>query len=217
MTDTNASATSPDANAANAKPKSTMNNYSFPTQRLKKVLNDSSRTPLVDAWEPLQSDYQPTARVLDRFDHELNEVHGGIQVGGQKRRIHVALLAGADLIQTMSTPGVWSAQDLDHILNHYGAFIIERAGTDIDDALASLQQWKDNIHVIPQLIQNDISSTKVRLFLKREMSVQYLIPHPVVQYIEENALYGDDGVSSAHEKEGKGKAVALPERSGSTA
>ena len=56
--------------------------------------------------------------MLDRFDHELNEIHGGIQVGGQKKTIHVALLAGADLIQTMSTPGVWSSQDLDHILGH---------------------------------------------------------------------------------------------------
>jgi nicotinamide mononucleotide adenylyltransferase len=72
----------------------------------------------VDAWEPLQPDYQPTARVLDRFDYELNEVYGGMQIGGQRKRIHVALLAGADLIQTMSTPGVWSAQDLAHILGH---------------------------------------------------------------------------------------------------
>ncbi|KAI9666137.1 MAG: hypothetical protein M1821_004072 [Bathelium mastoideum] len=275
-----------DPKAESAKSKYTMENYSFPTHRLKRVLNDSNRTPLVlvscgsfspitylhlrmfemardycqfntqyevvggylspvgdaykkaglasahhrinmcqlaiqdastwimvDAWEPLQSEYQPTARVLDRFDHELNEVHGGIQVGGQKKRIHVALLAGADLIQTMSSPGVWSPQDLDHILGNYGAFIIERAGTDIDDALASLQQWKDNIHVIPQLIQNDISSTKVRLFLKREMSVQYLIPHPVVRYIEENGLYGDDGASSSHEKEGKGELLPRHNRS----
>jgi nicotinamide mononucleotide adenylyltransferase len=94
-----------------------------------------------------------------------------------------------------------------------GTFIIERAGTDIDDALATLQQWKDNIHVIPQLIQNDISSTKVRLFLKREMSVQYLIPQPVVHYIQENDLYADDGASSTQEKEAKGKNVTLPERS----
>ena len=49
------------------------------------------------------------------------------------------------------------------------------------------------------------------------MSVQYLIPHPVVRYIEENSLYGDDGASSLHEKEGKGKAVELPGRSKGTA
>lgn len=43
----------------------------------------------------------------------------------------------------------------------------ERTGTDLDDALASLQQYKDNIYVIQQIIQNDVSSTKIRLFLRR--------------------------------------------------
>jgi len=103
------------------------------------------------------------------------------------------LLAGADLIQTMSTPGVWSDQDLDHILKKYGSFIVERTGTDIDDALSSLQQYKDNIYIINQLIMNDVSSTKIRLFLRREMSVQYLIPAPVIEYIEEHGLYIEDG------------------------
>jgi nicotinamide mononucleotide adenylyltransferase len=56
-------------------------------------------------------------------------------------------------IQTMSTPGVWSEDDLEHILGRYGTFIVERTGTDIDDAIANLQPWKDNIYVIQQLIQ----------------------------------------------------------------
>lgn len=64
-------------------------------------------------------------------------------------------------------------------------FAVERAGTDIDDALASLgAKFKDNIYVVHQLIQNDVSSTKIRLFLKRDMSVRYLIPGPVIKYIE---------------------------------
>jgi nicotinamide mononucleotide adenylyltransferase len=40
-----------------------------------------------------------------------------------------------------------------------------------------------------------VSSTKVRLFLKRGLSVRYLLPGPVVEYIEERGLYQDgDGV-----------------------
>jgi nicotinamide mononucleotide adenylyltransferase len=75
---------------------------------------------------------------------------------------------------------------------------------DIDEALSSLQQWKDNIWVIQQLVQNDISSTKIRLFRRRDMSIRYLVPEPVVQYIEANNLYDEDGAASAGGS-GKGK------------
>lgn len=93
---------------------------------------DSSTWIGVDPWEPLHKEYLPTVKVLDHFDHELNEVRGGIEdANGNKKRIHVALLAGADLIQTMSTPGLWASEDLNRILGHYGAFILERSGTDI--------------------------------------------------------------------------------------
>ena len=44
-----------------------------------------------------------------------------------------------------------------------------------------------------QLIQNDVSSTKVRLFLRRGLSVRYLLPLQVVDYIEQNGLYLDNG------------------------
>lgn len=107
----------------------------------------------IDSWEALQKEYQPTARVLDHFEEEINDVYGGVKTStGEKRKAKIALLAGADLIQTMSTPGVWSEKDLDHILGHYGAFIIERTGTDSDAALEGLQQWKDNIYFIHQLV-----------------------------------------------------------------
>lgn len=83
------------------------------------------------------------------------------------------------------------------------SFIVERSGTDIDEALATLQPWKDNIHVIQQLIQNDVSSTKIRLFLRREMSVRYLIPVPVIQYIEQHRLYEDEASTGASTDKGK--------------
>lgn len=154
---------------------------------------------MVDSWEAEQKEYQPTALVLDHFEHEINKVRNGIEtVEGERKHVRIALLAGADLIQTMSTPGVWSPKDLDHILGRYGTFIVERTGTDVDEALTSLQRWKDNIYVIQQLIQNDVSSTKIRLFLRRGMSVNYLIPAPVVEYIEQNHLFKDDGASSTH-------------------
>jgi nicotinamide mononucleotide adenylyltransferase len=173
---------------------------------------------MVDTWEALKKEYQPTALVLDHFDHEINVVRRGVMTAdGQRKPVRIALLAGADLIQTMSTPGVWSEKDLDHILGRYGTFIVERSGTDIDDALTNLQPWKENIYVIQQLIQNDVSSTKIRLFLRRDMSVQYLIPAPVIEYIKEHELYSDEGAASsnpsvntsAKEADSKGKNAIL--------
>lgn len=176
------------------------------------AIDHTSTWLMVDPWEAMQKEYQPTAVVLDRFSHQINDVFDGVETpDGGRKRVRISLLAGADLIQTMSTPGVWSDRDLDHILGQYGTFIVERAGTDIDEALASLQQWKHNIYVIPQLIHNDVSSTKIRLFLRREMSVRYLVPAPVIQYIKEHHLYLEDPAasssnSSLHDKDnGKGK------------
>jgi len=158
----------------------------------------------VDPWEALHGEYLETAKVLDHFEHEINGVLDGVQTPNGRKKCRIALLAGADLIQTMSTPGVWAPKDIDYILQNYGAFIVERMGTDIDEALSSLQQWKDNIWVIQQLVQNDISSTKIRLFRRRDMSIRYLVPEPVVQYIEANNLYDEDGAASAGSS-GKGK------------
>lgn len=143
----------------------------------------------VDPWEALHTEYQPTAIVLDHFDQELNK-NGGIDNGqGDKIKIHISLLAGADLIQTMSSPGVWSTDDLEHILGNFGVFIIERADIDVDEAIIALDRWKSNIHVVHQLISNDISSTKIRMQVKRDMSVRYLISDRVIEYINEHGLY----------------------------
>ncbi|KAF2635607.1 nicotinamide mononucleotide adenylyltransferase 1, partial [Massarina eburnea CBS 473.64] len=171
------------------------------------AVKDSSKWIGVDPWEPLHKEYLPTVKVLDHFNYELNDVMGGIATAsGEKKRIHVALLAGADLIQTMSAPGLWAQEDLNRILGYYGAFILERSGTDIDDALLTLQQFRDNIRVIPQLIQNDVSSTKIRLFRKRNKSIRYYIPDQVVDYIYEYSLYADDEKKQA--EKGKEEASA---------
>ncbi|KAL2354891.1 nicotinamide mononucleotide adenylyl transferase [Cryomyces antarcticus] len=162
----------------------------------------SSSWITVDPWEPLHKEYLPTADVLDHFDQEINK-EGGVETAtGERKRVKVSLLAGADLMETMSTPGVWSPKDLDRILGNYGAFIIERAGTDAMEAVStsSLQRFQDNINIIPQMIKNDVSSTKIRLFLKKDLSVRYLIPDPVVKYIEAHGLYEESETLSQREK-----------------
>ena len=51
--------------------------------------------------------------MLDHFDHEINTVFGGIATqDGDMRPARIMLLAGSDLIATMSEPGVWSDADV---------------------------------------------------------------------------------------------------------
>jgi len=115
---------------------------------------------MVDPWEALQQEYTPTAQVLDHFHHEINEVLGGARKSdGSRVPMRIMLLAGADLIQTMSTPGLWSDRDLKHILGGYGAFVLKRKGTDIETALMSLRKWKDNIYA--HLTRSRCSSHRV--------------------------------------------------------
>ncbi|KZP27635.1 Nucleotidylyl transferase [Athelia psychrophila] len=156
---------------------------------------------MVDTWEAFQA-YQRTAVVLDHFHHQVNDVLGGVHTAdGERREVRIMLLAGSDLISTMSEPGVWSYADLDHILGQYGTVIVERTSSDLSRATDSLARWRANIHLVSQLIQNDVSSTKVRLFLRRGLSVRYLLPMGVVDYIEREGLYLEDGYCSTEDLE----------------
>ncbi|QRV94209.1 cytidylyltransferase domain-containing protein [Ceratobasidium sp. AG-Ba] len=152
------------------------------------AVDQTSNWLMVDPWEASQQEYTRTAVVLEHFDQELN----GGERGGSRRKIKVVLLAGGDLIESFGSPGVWSPQDLHVILGRFGCLIIERTGSDVWAFLLShdiLYHHRKNVIVVKQLIYNDISSTKVRLFVRRGMSIKYLLPNSVIQYIEDNRLY----------------------------
>ncbi|OWT36981.1 nicotinate (nicotinamide) nucleotide adenylyltransferase [Cryptococcus neoformans Bt1] len=151
---------------------------------------------MVDPWEAGQPEYQRTAFVLDHFDEMLNGGERGkgglVMRDGTRRRYKIMLLAGGDLIESFGEPGVWSEPDLHVILGRFGCLIVERAGSDVWAFLLShdiLYHHRRNVVVIKQLIYNDISSTKVRLFVRRGMSIKYLLPNSVIQYIQDNKLY----------------------------
>jgi len=148
---------------------------------------------MIDSWEARKPQFVRTALVLDHFHEELNEKRGGVMTtDGQRKRIKIMLLAGGDLMESFGTPGVWSDEDLHHILGEYGCIIVERTGADVWSFLLEhdiLHQHRKNVIVVKQLIHNDISSTKIRLFVKRGMTIKFLLPNSVIQYIKDYRLY----------------------------
>ncbi|KAI8867305.1 Nucleotidylyl transferase [Ramicandelaber brevisporus] len=159
-----------------------------------KLATETSDWVMVDDWEALQPTYQRTISALDHLNEMLNiETGGGILLSnGERKPIKILMLAGGDLIESFGVPGLWATDDLHRILGDYGVMIVERTGTDVYGFLLSndiLYQHRPNVHIVKQLIYNDISSTKVRLFIKRGMSLKYLLPDSVIEYIAKHNLY----------------------------
>jgi len=87
------------------------------------AVEDTSSWLLVDSWEARQPKYLPTAQVLDHFMEQING-KGGIDVSVldqqtgelvvEQRKARIMLLAGSDLILTMSEPGVWAEDDVSN-------------------------------------------------------------------------------------------------------
>jgi len=143
---------------------------------------------MMDTWEADHTEWTRTITVLDHFNEEVNRNRQG-------KKVKVVLVCGSDLLESFSTPGVWTDQDIIDICTNHGVGVVAREGSDpvvtiwSNDLLYSLRK---QIHIVHQWIPNDISSTKVRLALARGLSVKYLIPDTVLEYINETGLYGNE-------------------------
>ncbi|WOL09996.1 hypothetical protein Cni_G18750 [Canna indica] len=150
----------------------------------------SSSFVMVDPWEAKQSSYQRTLTVLSRIQGSL--CHGG---SIKKESLKVLLLCGSDLLESFVIPGVWLVDQVSTICRDFGIVCIRREGKDIENIIASneiLQQHKSNIFSVDEIVPNQISSTKVRECIRRGLSVKYLTPDEVIDYIKVHKLFISD-------------------------
>ncbi|KAJ8404674.1 hypothetical protein AAFF_G00335370 [Aldrovandia affinis] len=101
-------------------------------------------------------------------------------------------LCGADVLESFGVPNLWKSEDITEIVGHYGMVCITRAGNDawkVVHQSDKLWRHRKNIHLVKEWVSNDISATHLRRALRRGQSVRYLLPDPVVHYIQEHSLY----------------------------
>lgn len=133
-----------------------------------------------DDWETKQEAYVPTRKVLERLQELISD--------GK-----VMLACGADLLASFVTPGVWSDEDIDIILGKFGIVCLQRPDqTNLEKILEEtdlFRRYRHNIHIVPQPLHNNISSTAVRAMVQANNSIKYIVPDAVEKYIKENGLY----------------------------
>ncbi|KAH7569206.1 hypothetical protein JRO89_XS06G0123400 [Xanthoceras sorbifolium] len=147
----------------------------------------SSEFIMVDPWEANQNSYQRTLTVLSRIKKFLSE-DGLIS----RESLKVMLVCGSDLLQSFGIPGFWIPEQLRTICRDYGVLCIRREGQDVDKIISDneiLNENRDNIKVVDDLVPNQISSTRVRECISRGLSIKYLTTDEVIDYIREMSLY----------------------------
>jgi nicotinamide mononucleotide adenylyltransferase len=139
----------------------------------------------VDDWEIRQKEYSRTRQVLAHF---VENVKNSLN----REDVDIFLLCGADLLESFIKPGVWRPEDVEFILENHGVVCIERVGVSLSQLIFEndvLQKNSRNIFQVPEWIMNEVSSTKVRMLIKRGYSIKYLINDEVIDYIRENNLF----------------------------
>jgi len=150
-----------------------------------KLALESSDWLMVDTWEADRPKWLETIKVLNHFSEELNKGREG------QPKIQTMLVCGSDLLDSFNTPNLWAPEDIKAIGKH-GIVCISREGSSPENILWNndlIYSIRDRIFMIRQYIPNDVSSTRIRRAISRNLSVKYLLPDPVVDYIHKHKLY----------------------------
>ncbi|XP_057785759.1 nicotinamide/nicotinic acid mononucleotide adenylyltransferase isoform X2 [Salvia miltiorrhiza] len=147
----------------------------------------SSDFVMVDPWEASQSTYQRTLTILSRVRSSLCE--SGIV---SSESLKVLLVCGSDLLESFGIPGFWIREQVKSICREFGLVCIRRGGQDVEHIISKddiLNEHKNNITIVDEVVPNGISSTGLRDCISRGLSVKYLTADEVIQYIKHNGLY----------------------------
>lgn len=149
-----------------------------------KLACEDSNQLAVDDWEANQPQWTPTLTVLENIRFRIEEM--------QLKGCRIVLLVGSDVFESFKNNSVWDHEKLDRLLKEFGVVVIERGSNSFKslfDQVEVLSRNRNNIHFVHQTVKNDVSSTAVRSLLHSGLSVRYLIPDKVLEYIQKHKLY----------------------------
>lgn len=131
---------------------------------------------ICDDWESKQDKFIPTVDVLQHFKKE----------NGEDTRIF--FLGGSDLVNSYTHPEWWTVEEVEKMTNYFTTIVIERKEFPLLQH-PLIKEINDRLIHIPQDVQNDISSTKLRKLVSEGRSIKYLTSDLVIHYIKEHKLY----------------------------
>lgn len=134
---------------------------------------------VVDDWESQQKEYVRTYNVLA---HERS-------LYGDKYDIY--FICADDLLPNMADPKCWDQALLEKIVNEFGMVIMKRVFSECADKVQAhpvLSKHTNHIFIIDSF-QAQHSSTEIRSLVKRGLSIKYMVPDAVIDYITAHKLY----------------------------
>ncbi|KAM7400879.1 hypothetical protein PAMA_005187 [Pampus argenteus] len=170
-----------------------------------KLALQSSNWVTVDKWESQQPDWTETVVTLRyHYDHVLKEYEqsrekhnnsSGNSTPLSSPTPQLKLLCGADFLNTFKVPGLWRDDHVEEVAGRFGLVCVSRGGLQPERCVHesdTLSRHRHNIYLVREWVRNETSATEVRRALRRGLSVKYLIPDAVIEYIQQHNLYTED-------------------------
>ncbi|XP_060899711.1 uncharacterized protein nmnat3 [Labrus mixtus] len=169
-----------------------------------KLALQSSNWVTVDEWESQQPDWTETVvtmryhygRILKEYEgHIEQDDFNGNSISLPSPRPQLKLLCGADFLDTFKIPGLWQDDHVEEVAGRFGLVCVSRGGLQPERAVQesdTLSRHSQNIFLVREWVRNETSATEVRRGLRRGLSVKYLIPDSVIDYVHQHNLYTED-------------------------
>ncbi|CAL8281379.1 unnamed protein product [Lota lota] len=154
----------------------------------------------VDEWESDQPDWTETVITMRHHHGCILKQYQQSTGNSMKRPISTSpppqlkLLCGADFLDGFRVPGLWRPGHVDELAAAFGLVCVSRGGLRPERAAHesdTLWRHRHNVFLVREWVRNDTSATELRRALRRGLSVKYLLPDAVIDYIGRHGVYTD--------------------------